>query len=49
MTARRVPAAYLRRMRASRPHLYDHNVNGCLAGEDRSVIWRQEKAVCHGR
>jgi hypothetical protein len=35
-----IPAAYLRRMRASRPHLYDQNVNGWLAGDDRSFLVR---------
>lgn len=33
-----IPAGYLRRMRGSRPRLYDHNVNGWLAGDDRSFF-----------
>jgi hypothetical protein len=35
-----IPAAYLRRMRTTRPHLYDQNVNGWLAGDDRSFFVR---------
>jgi hypothetical protein len=35
-----IPAAYLRRTRASRPGLFDANVNGWLAGDDRSFFIR---------
>lgn len=35
-----IPAAYLRRMRGSRPGLFDANVNGWLAGDDRSFFVR---------
>jgi hypothetical protein len=35
-----IPAAYLKRMRASRPGLFDANVNGWLAGDDRSFFVR---------
>lgn len=35
-----IPAAYLRRMRGSRPGLFDANVNGWLAGDDRSFLVR---------
>jgi hypothetical protein len=35
-----IPAAYLRRMRVSRPGLFDANVNGWLAGDDRSFFVR---------
>ena len=35
-----IPAAYLRRMRGSRPRLFDANVNGWLAGDDRSFFVR---------
>jgi len=35
-----IPAAYLRRMRAERPGLFDANVNGWLAGDDRSFFVR---------
>jgi hypothetical protein len=30
-----IPSAYLRRMRAQKPDLYDANVNGWLDGDDR--------------
>ena len=32
-----IPAAYLRKMREQKPGLYDANVNGWLAGDDRAV------------
>jgi hypothetical protein len=35
-----IPAAYLRRLRISRPGLFDANVNGWLAGDDRSFFVR---------
>jgi hypothetical protein len=35
-----IPAAYLKRMRGSRPGLFDANVNGWLAGDDRSFLVR---------
>lgn len=35
-----IPAAYLKRMRTSRPGLFDANVNGWLAGDDRSFFVR---------
>jgi hypothetical protein len=35
-----IPAGYLKRMRASRPGLFDANVNGWLAGDDRSFFVR---------
>ena len=35
-----IPAGYLRRMRAERPGLFDANVNGWLAGDDRSFLVR---------
>jgi hypothetical protein len=35
-----IPAAYLKKMRASRPSLFDANVNGWLAGDDRSFFIR---------
>ena len=35
-----IPTAYLRRMRASRPGLFDANVNGWLAGDPRSFFVR---------
>jgi hypothetical protein len=35
-----IPAAYLKKMRASRPRLFDANVNGWLAGDDRSFFVR---------
>ena len=35
-----IPAAYLRRMRAERPGLFDANVNGWLAGDPRSFFVR---------
>jgi hypothetical protein len=35
-----IPAAYLRRMREQRPDLYDANVNGWLAGDDRKFLLR---------
>lgn len=35
-----IPAAYLRKMRASRPALFDANVNGWLAGDERSFLVR---------
>ena len=35
-----IPAAYLRRMQAERPGLFDANVNGWLAGDDRSFLLR---------
>lgn len=35
-----IPAGYLRRMRASRPGLFDANVNGWLTGDDRSFFVR---------
>ena len=35
-----IPAGYLRRMRVSRPGLFDANVNGWLAGDDRSFFVR---------
>jgi hypothetical protein len=35
-----IPAAYLKKMRGSRPGLFDANVNGWLAGDDRSFFVR---------
>ena len=35
-----IPAAYLRKMRVSRAGLFDANVNGWLAGDDRSFFVR---------
>jgi len=35
-----IPAGYLKRMRASRPGLFDANVHGWLAGDDRSFFVR---------
>ena len=35
-----IPAAYLKRMRGSRPGLFDANVNGWLSGDDRSFFVR---------
>lgn len=35
-----IPAAYLRRMQTERPGLSDANVNGWLAGDDRSFLVR---------
>jgi hypothetical protein len=35
-----IPAAYLRRMREHKPDLYDANVNGWLAGDDRRFLLR---------
>jgi hypothetical protein len=35
-----IPVAYLRKMRGSRPGLFDANVNGWLAGDDRSFLVR---------
>ena len=35
-----IPAAYLRRLQAERPGLFDANVNGWLAGDDRSFLLR---------
>ena len=35
-----IPAAYLRRMRAQKPDLYDANVNGWLDGDDRKFLLR---------
>lgn len=35
-----IPAAYLKKMRASRPGLFDANVNGWLAGDYRSFLVR---------
>jgi hypothetical protein len=35
-----IPAAYLKKMRASRPGLFDANVNGWLTGDDRSFFIR---------
>ena len=35
-----IPAAYLRKMREQKPDLYDANVNGWLAGDDRRFLLR---------
>ena len=35
-----IPAAYLRKMREQKPDLYDENVNGWLAGDDRRFLLR---------
>ena len=35
-----IPAAYLRRLREQKPGLYDANVNGWLAGDDRKFLLR---------
>ena len=35
-----IPAAYLKRLRGSRPGLFDANVNGWLAGDERSFFVR---------
>src|ERR1700729_2694050 len=35
-----IPAAYLRRLRDERPDLYDANVNGWLAGDERKFLIR---------
>ena len=35
-----IPAAYLRPLRTERPGLFDANVNGWLAGDDRSFLIR---------
>jgi hypothetical protein len=35
-----IPAAYLKKMRTSRPALFDANVNGWLAGDERSFFVR---------
>jgi hypothetical protein len=35
-----IPAAYLRKMREQKPWLYDSNVNGWLAGDDRRFLLR---------
>jgi hypothetical protein len=35
-----IPAAYLRKLRDQRPGLYDDNVNGWLAGDDRKFMVR---------
>ncbi|HUY49763.1 MAG TPA: DUF932 domain-containing protein [Streptosporangiaceae bacterium] len=35
-----IPAAYLRKMREQKPGLYDANVNGWLAGDDRRFLLR---------
>jgi hypothetical protein len=43
-----IPAGYLRKMRASRPGLFDANVNGWLAGDDRSFFVRCLRGVDGG-
>jgi hypothetical protein len=35
-----IPGGYLRRVREHRPGLYDVNVNGWLAGDDRTFLLR---------
>ena len=35
-----IPSAYLRKMRQQKPDLYDANVNGWLAGDDRRFLLR---------
>ena len=35
-----IPAAYLRKLREQKPDLYDANVNGWLAGDDRRFLLR---------
>ena len=35
-----IPSAYLRKMREQKPDLYDANVNGWLAGDDRRFLLR---------
>ena len=35
-----IPATYLRKMRDQKPDLYDENVNGWLAGDDRRFLLR---------